>query len=303
MSEYIENLTPEEWEKFCEIMLRFQYTSRHFWKVPDNDHGDLGLEFFTSDGTLFQCYYPEQNIDMATYKKKMQKKINNDLKKIKKNESEISKLLDDIDISQWVLVTPELKSKELIKYCHKKKKEILKENISFIDGAKFIVKIETADSFPSGKLYAQGIHGKPIDIPISGVSEQEMILWQKGHSDFSNNIERKSNAYIGPKSKGFKDEVVTKFIQIERFLDQLREEHPDLHDLVEDSARAQLENMKEKSLFEDVHDKRFVKKILDSNKDAFSKHSKFLSDKNMQSLSFGYLSKWLAECYMDFKNE
>lgn len=76
-----------------------------------------------------------------------------------------------------------------------------------------------------------------------------------------------------------------------------------MHELVEDSARAQLENMKDESLLEDDLDKEFVKSIVKSNKEAFSKHSKLMSDKNMQSLSFGYLSKWLTECYMDFKDE
>jgi len=105
---------------------------------------------------------------------------------------------------------------------------------------------------------------------------------------------------MGDDSDRFQDKVVTKYIQIEKFLDQLRADHPDLHELVEDSARAQLENIQEKSLFESELDKKFLKSIVDGNKEAFAKHSKFMSDNNMQSLSFGYLSKWLAECYMDF---
>ena len=303
MSAYIENLSPKEWEAFCAIMLRYHYTPKNFWEVPDEDQGDFGLEFFTIDGTLFQCYYPDLNTDMATYKKKVQKKIREDLKKLKKNESGIVELLDDIVVNQWVLIIPEIKSKDLIKYCNKKKKELLKETLSFIDPKIFQVKIETSASYPAGELFAQGVYGKAIDIPLKEVTAQETAVWLKGNSEFSKNIERKSKALIGKKSGEFQDGVVTKYIQIEKFLDQLREEHPDLHELVEDSARAQLENMKDESLLGDDLDKEFVKSIVESNKEAFSKHSKLMSDKNMQSLSFGYLSKWLAECYMDFKDE
>lgn len=301
MTSFIDNFSPKEWEDFCEDMLRQHFGAKNFYSVPDQDGGDLGLEFFTVEGTLFQCYYPDPGVEMSAYKKKIKKKIASDLKKLKENEEEIQKLLDDIIIQQWVLLTPENKSKDLIVYCNNKKKEVVKENISYIDANNFSVKIETADSYPAGKLYAQGVYGKAIDIPLLDVTVEDKDVWKTGNHEFSANIIRKSNSLIGNDSGGFQDIVVTKYIQIEKFLEQLRADHPDLHELIEDSARAQLENMKEKSLFKSHLDKNFVEIIVDENKKAFSKHSNYMSDKNMQSLSFGYLSKWLAECYMDFK--
>lgn len=303
MSPYIENLVPEEWESFCAIMLRYHYQAKNFWEVPDQDKGDLGLEFFAIDGTLFQCYCPDQYTDMAGYKEKIQKKIREDLKKLQKNESQIAQLLDDIKATHWVLVIPVLKSKDLITYCNKKRKEVLSQNLSFIDPDSFGVKIETASSYPDGELFAKSVYAKAIDIPLVEVSAQDKAAWQKDNSEFSGNIARKSTALMGQESASFQDRVVTKYIQIEKFLDQLREDHPDLHELVEDSARAQLEKMKDDALFQDNLDKHFVKDVVNSNSSAFSKHSKFMSEKNMQSLSFGYLSKWLAECFMDFTNE
>lgn len=123
MNDAIENFTPKEWEGFCEVMLRQHYGQKNFYTVPDEDGGDHGLEFFTADGTLFQCYYPEQGIEMSVYKRRVQKKINDDIKKLKDNESEIAELLDDIKINQWVLLIPENKSKNFIAYCNKKKKK------------------------------------------------------------------------------------------------------------------------------------------------------------------------------------
>ena len=61
--------------------------------------------------------------------------------------------------------------------------------------------------------------------------------------------------------------------------------------------------MQDESILEENIDKEFVKRIVASNKTAFEKYAKFFSDRNKQSLSFGYLSKWIAECYMDFVNE
>ena len=135
------------------------------------------------------------------------------------------------------------------------------------------------------------------------VTESEKAIWKGANSNFSKNIKRKSKAIIDGDSSGFQDRIVMKYIQINKFIDQLRDDHPDLHNQIEDSARAQLEAMQDESILEDDIDKEFVKRVIDSNKKAFEKYSKFFSDHNNQSLSFGYLSKWIAECYMDFVNE
>lgn len=301
MSGFIENLSPKEWENFCEVMLRQHYGAKNFYPVPDQDGGDLGLEFYTVDGTIFQCYYPEKGIEMSTYKKRIQKKINDDLNKLKDNEQEILKILDDVQINQWVLLTPENKSKDLITYCNKKKKEVISKDICYIDNASFKVKVETASSYPDGKLYAQGVYNSAINIPLLTISEDLKNSWLSSHSEFSSNIIRKSSKLMGEQSENFQGTVVSKYIQIDKFLEQLRDDHPDLHALIEDSARAQLENIRENSLFLSSLDSEFVKTIVDSNKSAFAKHSKFMSDTNVQSLTFGYLSKWIAECYMDFQ--
>ena len=105
---------------------------------------------------------------------------------------------------------------------------------------------------------------------------------------------------MGDSSQPFQDRVVTKYLQLDRFLDRLREDHPDLYGLIEDSARARLDAMTDASVFEDDLGREFVKAVVSDNETAFLKHGKFFSDTNMQTFGFGYLSKWIAECYMDF---
>jgi len=300
MNSFVENLAPKEWESFCEVMLRQHFSSKNFYPVPDQDGGDLGIEFYTATGTIFQCYYPEKGIEMKEYKKRVHKKINDDLKKLTTNEKEIAELLGGVVIDHWVLLIPENRSKDLIKYCRKKEKEVSAQNLSYIDNENFTVKIETAESYSAAKLYAQGVYAKAVNIPLSEITEEEKNLWKTDHSEFSGNISRKSNSIVGAGSEKFQDKVVTKYIQIEKILDRLRADHPDLHNLIEHSARAQLENMQEGAVLESDIDGDFIKRVLKDNEEAFKKYSDYMSDHNVQSLSFGFLSKWLAECYMDF---
>lgn len=301
-SSFIEQLSREEWEPFCEVMLRQHHGAKYFWPVPDEDGGDLGLEFFTADGTVYQCYRPNDGLDMAKYKKSVQKKIREDLAKLEKNEEKIAELLDNIKISHWVLLTPHNRSKDLIKYCQTKKNEVIKRNLTIIDNDNFTVKIETADSFPQAKRYAQGVCSTSINIPLMSVTDAQIEMWKSGNVQFVDNIKRKSETIMGPASDRFKKKVVTKYMQVEKFLDQLRDEHPDLYNMIEDSARAQLDKMETTSVLAEDIDSVFIREIIESNEGAFKKHTSLMSDSNVQTLSFGYLSKWLAECYMDFED-
>lgn len=298
-----DNFTPIEWEDFCEVVLRQHFGQRNFQKVPAEDRGDLGIEFYTSCGTIFQCYYPDPTASMATYKTKVQTKIRNDLKKLTTYKEEIAELLDGIIIDQWVLMIPTYKTKELIKYCNSKKKNVLKEKLDFIDEENFIVKIETADSYPKSRLYALSVHSRAIDIPLMNVTRSDQKYWSSVNSSFSDNIHRKCNTLMGDASSKFIQKVIEKYIQVDNFLEILRNDHPDLYNSIEDSANAQLEETEQEAIFSDVLDSSFVKKIVDGNKNGFERHSQLLSRLNSQILPFGYLSKWLAECDMDFVYE
>lgn len=236
---------------------------------------------------------------MEKYRKAIQKKIRDDLAKLSKYEPEINEMLDGIAIKQWVLITPEFRSKELIKYCQKKKKEILLKSISFIDTPNFQVKIETAESFPAEKIFALSLGDKAVNIPLKTVTEQEMKTWPAANTSLFNNIQNKTSKLIPSGAENFKDHVISNYIQIDKFLDDLRSNHPDLYVQLEDTARARLADIGVASIYENL-DQSFVRSIVESNRESFLKYAEFMSDENNQTLSFGYLSKWISECDLDF---
>ena len=303
MSDFWRDFSPKEWEKFCETMIRRHYGVNHFQTVPDEDSGDCGIEFFTADGCIFQCYFPDQDADMATYKKNTRKKIRDDLRKLKKHEAKIFSMLGGIVVNRWILLMPNLQSKDLIAHCHKCKKETLGENVSFIDQEKFTAKIETADSYPDAALYTNRVRIQTIDIPIEPISACEQDIWAGANSGFIGNIERKSVLLMREKAPAFQDRVVTKYIQIEHFLEQLRDQYPDLHELVEGSGGALLEEMKDCSVLQGELDSSFIGEVLKENKKGFGKYSSDFSDANAKSLPFGYLAKWILSVTWILRHE
>lgn len=303
MISHFDNYNGDDWEEFCENMLRHHYGQRNFYKVPAKDSGDLGIEFFTSCGTIYQCYMPDLSYEMSEWKRKVQSKINADLKKLDRYNVDIKKLLNGIIIDQWILLTPRFDSKDLISYCNKKRNEVVKKDLSFIDNDDLVVKIETDTIFPKSRLFALSVQSVAVNIPIPYVSSEQKDTWAEGNTIFAKNIDRKSKILAKKGRDKFKQTVVEKYIQVDSFLDSLRNDYPDLCDSLEDSARAQLANVEEEAVMQGEVDHSFSNYIRTSNKQHFQKHQKHFSPSNYQILSFGYMSKWLAECNLDFLYE
>lgn len=302
MSDIFFNYDGTKWEIFCEKMIRHHYTQPYFTSVPATDRGDCGLEFFTRDGSIFQCYFPDPKYSMSEYKKHVQTKIRTDLKKLKTYENQINNFLDDIVIKQWVLLIPNNKTKDLITYCNTKKREILKENIVFIDKDNFTVKIETAESYPSSKHFALKYSDELIHINTKEINED--ILLDFKDSIFEKNIKRKSN-YVSKKPEIFSKNMIGKYLNITTYLDELRFTFPDTYQEIEECGRMLLSKMQDMIEIEELEpNNKFIQAVKAQNEIQInSLFGTIISKYNRDELPYGLISKWIAECNMDFYDE
>jgi hypothetical protein len=302
MSDIFFNYDGIKWEIFCERMMRHHYTQPYFTSVPATDRGDCGLEFFTRDGSIFQCYFPDPKYSMSEYKKHVQTKIRTDLKKLKTYENQIHDFLDDIVIKQWVLLIPNNKTKDLITYCNTKKREIIKENIAFIDNDNFTVKIETAESYPSSKNFALKYSDELIHINTKEINEN--ILSDFKDSTFEKNIKRKSN-YISKKPEIFSKNMTAKYLNITTYLEELRFTFPDTYQEIEECGRTLLSKMQDMIEIEEIEpDNKFIQAVKTQNEIQInSLFGTIISKYNRDELPYGLISKWIAECNMDFYDE
>ncbi|MDD9320605.1 hypothetical protein M0O54_10820 [Acinetobacter lactucae] len=291
-----------QWEKFCEIVIRSHYTQRYFTNVPADDQGDCGIEFFTAEGSIFQCYFPDIKFSMAEFKDHVQTKIRNDLKKLSTYEEKIASWLDGVKVHQWVLLVPEKRSKELITYCNKYKKITVEKNLAFIDKDNFQVKIETPHSYPEAFKYALKYQDSSIHVPIKTPEHSDFINLQETKLD--QNILRKSNI-ISPTPDKFAKNMTTKYLSMLSFLDELRTNYPDTYYQVEECGRVLLEKMHDLVDIEGLNpDIDFIKTVkLQNEQEIQLTFNEILSRTNLSQLSYGYISKWIAECNMDFINE
>lgn len=288
-----------EWEEFCELVIRTHFTPRYFTSVPALDSGDCGIEFFTNDGSIYQCYFPNPQFSMQDFKTHVQNKIREDLKKLSIYEETISSWLDGIKIHQWVLLIPERRSKDLINYCNKYKKIIIEKNLSFIDNDRFEVKIETPEYYSKAFIHALKYKKSSIHIPIKNPETSDLSNFEQ--TEFDLNIQRKSKIISNMPEK-FSKNMTLKYLSMQSFLDELRSYYPDTYYQVEECGRMLLEKMQDLIEIDGLEPNLdFIKKVKEQNEQEIQiMFIEILSRINLNQLSYGFISKWIAECNMDF---
>src|SRR3569832_600204 len=83
----------DEWQKFGLQIVQLRHGAENVQCVPDIVKVDAGIEFFSVDGCLYQCYAPGEVADVGKAASAMKAKAARDLQKLIKYKEVISYLL------------------------------------------------------------------------------------------------------------------------------------------------------------------------------------------------------------------
>ena len=101
-------LTGEQWEKLCNSCYRMRYQEDGYQEIPAAYRGDGGIEGFTKNGIVYQCYCPEKEYTDDELYKHMRDKMTTDISKfISIDYEKVLKGLGVRDVHKWQLVIPE----------------------------------------------------------------------------------------------------------------------------------------------------------------------------------------------------
>ena len=113
------------WEEHCLNLLRMRYKAPgQFERIPSSDQGDLGVEGFSHDGCVYQCYAPDGPLPIKDRYEKQRDKLTEDLGKLERYQDELVKILGGVVITVYVFMTPIHDSKRLNLHAKTKAAEI-----------------------------------------------------------------------------------------------------------------------------------------------------------------------------------
>lgn len=181
-------LQREQWEQYACSLLAIRYRAS-FQRVPARFGGDLGIDGFTLDGMLFQCYCPDGNPTGRDLYDGQRDKITSDIRKLIRNVKRVAGLVPAV-ITEWHFVTPYYESRELISHCRKKEGQVRREMHPAIrDDFRILLQCED-DFIPERQVYV-GSSGLRLQPSAAVPDPDDIIELRESGSSIVSSIERK----------------------------------------------------------------------------------------------------------------
>lgn len=311
---YDGNLDGNAWEELCQSCYRLRYQDQHYTEIPAVQGGDAGIEGFTRNGIVNQCYFPERNYSDDELYEHLRDKMTRDIGKLL--DANYKKRLEEFGvplIHEWHFVIPENKDSRLLKHAESKRKEVMKakhdnpERYDHIaDDFAIIIKVAEDFKFEITRIIRESLSDKKLNLTIINVKQ---VDWNQCESDKVNNIKRKVKAVmndVNDNDEFFKDAVhtyVEAYIKGLVIMQKLRvsyaEIYEDVHNL--EQAYKREVSLKTRMNMDNSLNFKIFNEILGDFEQKLSKDFKYFESASISELKIDIISMWLADCSMEFR--
>lgn len=309
-----DELNGDTWEELCQSCYRIKYQDQHYTEIPASYRGDAGIEGFTRNGIVNQCYCTEKAFSDDDLYNHQRDKVTTDIGKlIDPDYKKRLKKLGVPQIHEWHFVIPCYKDSRIIQHAETKRQEVLKakkdnpEQYDYI-ADDFIVVIKQAEDFKFEitRTIRESITDKKLNVAVREVKD---IDWSLCDSEKVNNIRRKVKAVMddAEDSDPVLNQVVNMYIE----------------SYIKGMEIMKLLRVSYAAIYEDVHglEQAYKKQValktgMNTNKSMnsqifneilndFEVHLKdtcgYFDSASIIELKIDIVSMWLADCSMLFR--
>lgn len=296
-------LDPKAWESYFKNILRKHYQPSNFCDVPDSHCGDFGIECYTLDGHVFQCYLPDQSSDLEKLYNAQRNKIAKDISKFSvQNVAEFEKLFGAVKISRWILATPYNKSAKLAQYCTTKSLEVRNLNLSYVSDD-FQIIIQTDDDYPQEKL---SLHRDSYFINLE-VSDEAVNRLRKMISDNATffdklNLKLPKITSSPEQQDSYRLFLTEKYIEYRNLLDTLMRDWVEIYHIVFRCIKEREDNIVGIFLLSssDTQPSEIMKGQIESLRQCIMDEIITLKNSDLEKITWGVISDWLIRCPLAF---
>ena len=304
------NFNGVTWEEMCQIVFKRKFMHLSYQTVKASP-GDFGIEGFTKDGTAFQCYCPEVNVDNQKLYEQQRNKITKDIQKLQDNKADFPKILGNVKLKKWILVTPRFEHHNLTIHCNEKTKLVKSWSLPFIDD-EFEVLVHEADdyAFEIGEYYSTSNRKFSISPNKEDSNERKVIAWQNEKIDLVNNALAKNSIRLKSLSNQFElerkineltDKNVKSYLNGESILRVWQSTQPENHQRFIELVASVEEELLEKCLLNEMNPNAFVTDIAEYMENKIRHAFVHLDESTIVRLKNYSISAWLLRCPVYFE--
>lgn len=306
-------LDGDSWEDLCQSCYRIRYQNQHYTEIPAVQGGDGGIEGFTRNGIVNQCYCPERDYSDNELYEKQRDKMTKDIKKLlePKYKTRLVELGVPV-IHEWHFVIPLYKDSRIIKHAETKRQEVLAKKKA--DPAQYdyiaedfdiIIKQAEDFKFEITRIIRESLTNTKLNL---AVREVKVINWEQCESDKANNIKRKVSAVMNVEEDDedlneIVDTYIKAYIKGIEILRILRVSYPEIYEEVYALEQVYKNQVSIRTMMNT--DKSMNSTIFFEILDDFEKQLKetctYFTQASILELKIDIISMWLADCSMKFR--
>lgn len=296
-------INPKVWENYFKDIVRLHYRPAHYRDVPDKHVGDFGIECFSLSGHVFQCYLPEQVVDVKKLVASQRKKINDDIKKFTEtNVNELKKLFGETVISRWILATPVNDSAVVAQFCAQKSIEVRNLDIPYISDD-FEILIHTESEYPREVSFLRK-ETYLMTFDFNSTTVAGAVCWIDENLEFLSKLDMKLPKIENDQQRmlNIKTFIIQKYLDYQNLMDVLRLEWGDIYESVFNCIQHRENSLIERFILEagDTLPGQVIKDEMAKLHDNIIEEVKSFKGPDLEKIKWGVIADWLIRCPLDF---
>lgn len=287
------------WQRRAHLLVQLRHGAQNVQIVPDKVRGDAGLEFFTTDGCLYQCFAPEEPGNTAKASSAMKQKATRDLPKLRDKQEVIAGILASLKCNRWILFCPFLDDKAVIAHIRAKGIEIRNLHLPFLS-SDFEALVQSQEDFA---IEIAQLRRLPIgpELIISPTTDE--AVGSKGKELVETLDEKLGRAF--PKASktrriAFREAYIRNLIRRENTLETLKTDHPVLWERAWQTINAEENRLEILGAAGTASPSEHLRESLARIEVGLAKDLPSVAHSTISDLSSGTLSDWLMRCPLDF---
>jgi hypothetical protein len=303
------------WEQLCVMCYRSRYQNQHYAPISASQGGDGGIEGFTQNGIVHQCYCPEKNYSDDQNYVHLRDKMTKDIGKLLKLDY-IKKLNEwgVPPIAEWHFVIPEQNDSRILKHAETKRQEVIaakKANPATYthirDDFKVIIKCAEDFLLEISRIVLSPHKDYLLNLAIKHTNT---IDYTQCSSVKVKNIQRKIKAIKSSDDDMDEDVVflvnhyIHSYLSGLAILSQLRLSFPEIYEtLIELEQSCKIDvSVKTRTISDRSENDKLFSKLLDDFEDKLKEQFSTTIDlASIGNLKQDLVASWLADCSMEFR--
>lgn len=294
----------EDFEDLFWGLLCRKYHQTDLVRLKATMGGDYGIEGYSCDGVLYQCYADQDSVNLRNRTDKQKKKLYRDTEKLKRYEAKLAAALDGLVVRHYVFAVPQYHAAELVTYANERAAVVRGYGLSFVAND-FAIRIKSPDEYPAEYQAALTDGAMKALLPDPEITPEQLEAFPADEPLLARNLDgkleilRQHNPSVGVEA--LRGTFTRAFLVKEQLLERLRE-WPETWESVEQQRRLRQETVElDNELSPDAPHVR-VPTLLKDYTAQLEDRVPALSPGDAQRLAYGQAGEWLMRCPLRFRD-